>query len=60
VAAVDVESLKRKAVAAYKAFTPAQLIIIGLLAAIGVGGVLFFASWAAKPSYNVLFTGLQA
>ena len=59
-AAVDVESLKRKAVAAYKAFTPAQLIIIGLLAAIGVGGVLFFASWAAKPSYNVLFTGLQA
>jgi flagellar M-ring protein FliF len=60
VAALDVESLKRKAVAAYKAFTPPQLIIIGLLAAFGVGGVLFFASWASKPSYNVLFTGLQA
>ena len=59
-AAVDVEALKQQATSAYRAFTPAQLVLAGLLLVVAVVGGMAFMSWVTAPSYVVLSSGLSA
>ncbi len=59
-AAVDVEGLKRRVVAAYRAFTPAQLVLAGLLVVLTLVGGLMFYRWVSTPSYAVLYSGLES
>jgi flagellar M-ring protein FliF len=59
-AAVDVDHLKQRAIAAYRAFSPAQLVLAGLLTVVTVVGGLIFYSWVSAPTYSVLFSGLAA
>ena len=59
-AAIDVEGLKRRATAAYRAFTPAQLVLAGLLTVLTLVGGMMFYSWVSAPSYAVLYSGLDA
>src|SRR3954471_24315983 len=59
-AAIDVDGLKRRATAAYRAFTPAQLVLAGLLAVLTVVGGMMFYRWVSAPTYAVLYSGLDA
>src|SRR3954454_18194368 len=59
-AAIDVDGLKRRVVAAYRAFTPAQLVLAGLLVVLTLVGGLMFYRWVSAPTYAVLYTGLDA
>src|ERR1700712_2301344 len=59
-AAIDVEGLKRRATAAYRAFTPAQLVLAGLLVVLTLVGGLMFYRWVSTPSYAVLYSGLDS
>jgi flagellar M-ring protein FliF len=59
-AAVDIDAIKQRATAAYKAFTPAQLVMAALLLVVAIVGGMFFLSWVTKPSYSVLSSGLSA
>src|SRR3954453_10681370 len=59
-AAVDVEGLKRRVFAAYRAFTPAQLVLAGLLVVLTLVGGLMFYRWVSAPSYAVLYSGMDA
>src|SRR3954464_5744225 len=59
-AAVDVDGLKRRVVAAYRAFTPAQLVLAGLLVVLTLVGGLMFYRWVSTPSYAVLYSGMDA
>jgi flagellar M-ring protein FliF len=59
-AAVDIDAIKKRATAAYKAFTPAQLVLAALLGVVAIVGGMFFMSWVTKPSYAVLSSGLTA
>lgn len=58
--AVDIDAMKKRATAAYKAFTPAQLVLAALLLVVAIVGGMFFMSWVTKPSYAVLSSGLSA
>jgi flagellar M-ring protein FliF len=59
-AAIDVDGLKRRATAAYRAFTPAQLVLAGLLTVLTLVGGMMFYRWVSAPSYAVLYSGLDA
>jgi flagellar M-ring protein FliF len=59
-AAIDVDGLKRRAVAAYRAFTPAQLVLAGLLIVLTLVGGMMFYRWVSTPTYAVLYSGLDA
>jgi flagellar M-ring protein FliF len=59
-AAVDIDAIKKRATAAYKAFTPAQLVLAALLLVVAIVGGMFFMSWVTAPSYAVLSSGLSA
>src|SRR3954451_18137554 len=59
-AAVDVDGLKRRVIAAYRAFTPAQLVLAGLLVVLTLVGGMMFYRWVSAPSYAVLYSGLEA
>src|SRR3954454_24409607 len=59
-AAIDSEGLKRRVVAAYRAFTPAQLVLAGLLVVLTLVGGLAFYRWVSAPTYAVLYSGLDA
>jgi flagellar M-ring protein FliF len=59
-ATVDVEGLKRRALAAYRAFTPAQLVLAGLLVVLTLVGGMMFYRWVSTPSYAVLYSGLDS
>lgn len=59
-AALDVEGLKRRALAAYRAFTPAQLVLAGLLVVLTLVGGMMFYRWVSAPSYAVLYSGLDS
>src|ERR1700710_2716121 len=59
-AAIDVDGLKRRAVAAYRAFTPAQLVLAGLLVVLTLVGGMMFYRWVSTPSYAVLYSGLDS
>ncbi len=58
--AVDADALKAKALGAVKAFSPSQLVIVGLLSVVGLTGGGFFLKWVSAPSYGVLLAGLDA
>lgn len=57
--ALDVDVVKDRFSRALKGFSPAQLVIIGLLSALGVTGVVFFMKWVSAPTYGVLLAGLD-
>ena len=57
--ALDVDIVKARFARAFKGFSPAQLVIIGLLSALGVTGVVFFMKWVSAPTYGVLLAGLD-
>jgi len=57
--ALDVDLVKARLTRALKGFSPAQLVIIGLLSALGVTGVVFFMKWVSAPTYGVLLAGLD-
>ncbi len=59
-AGIDASGLQRRAVAAYRAFTPAQLVLAGLLVVLTVVGGMMFYGWVSAPTYAVLYTGLSA
>lgn len=59
-AALDVNALKDRAINAYKAFTPAQLVLGGLLIVVTIVGGIAFMSWVTAPSYVVLTSGVSA
>ena len=57
--ALDVNVVRDRATRALKGFSPAQLVIIGLLSALGITGFVFFMKWVSAPSYGVLLAGLD-
>src|ERR1700712_5097873 len=59
-AAIDVDGLKRRAIAAYRAFTPAQLVLAGLLIVLTLVGGMMFYPWVSTPPYALLYSGLDA
>src|SRR3978361_1737631 len=59
-AAIDVDGLKRRAVSAYRAFTPAQLVLAGVLVVLTLVGGMMFYRWVSTPSYAVLYSGLDS
>src|ERR1700710_727591 len=59
-AAIDVDGLKRRATAAYRAFTPAQLVLAGLLVVLTLVGGMMFYRWVSAPTYAVPYTGPDA
>jgi flagellar M-ring protein FliF len=59
-AGIDASGLQRRAVAAYRAFTPAQLVLAGLLVVLTLVGGMMFYRWVSAPTYAVLYTGLEA
>lgn len=54
------EAIVRRLKATTSSFTPAQMTIAGLLVAVALVGLFSFGKWASKPSYSVLFSGLEA
>ena len=59
-AGIDASGLQRRALAAYRAFTPAQLVLAGLLVVLTLVGGMMFYRWVSAPTYAVLYTGLDA
>src|SRR3954462_12774375 len=59
-AAIDAEKIKGRLLAAYRAFTPAQLVLAGLLVVLTLVGGMMFYRWVSTPSYAVLYSGLDA
>src|ERR1700712_286305 len=59
-AGIDASGLQRRAVAAYRAFTPAQLVLAGLLVVLTLVGGMMFYRWVSAPSYAVLYSGLDS
>ena len=55
----DPNALKASVTRFAKGFSPAQLVIIGLLGAVGITGVVFFFKWVSTPTYGVLLAGLD-
>lgn len=58
--ALDTEALKSKALGVVKGFSPAQMVIAGLLTVVALVGAFSFFSWVSAPSYTVLYSGLSA
>src|SRR3978361_2329373 len=59
-AGIDASGLQRRGVAAYRAFTPAQLVLAGLLVVLTLVGGMMFYRWVSAPTYAVLYSGLDA
>lgn len=57
--ALDARALRERARRLTAAFTPSQLVIIGLLGTLVLVGTLAFVRWSSAPSYSVLFSGLD-
>src|ERR1700712_3836545 len=58
-AGIDASGLQRRATAAYRAFTPAQLVLAGLLIVLTLVGGMMFYRWVSAPSYAVLYSGMD-
>ncbi len=58
-AALDVDGLKKKALAFVKGFSPSQLVIISLLSVVALVGGITFLKWVTAPTYGVLMAGLD-
>lgn len=57
--ALDTTTVRERARRLTAAFTPSQLVIIGLLGVLALVGTLAFVRWSSAPSYSVLFSGLD-
>ena len=57
---VNADALKARALGTFRAFSPSQLVIVGLLSVLGLTGAVFFLKWVSAPTYGVLLAGLDA
>ncbi len=56
---MDANALKDRLLRGLKGFSPSQMVIIGLLAAVAVVGAVAFLRWVNAPTYTVLLAGLE-
>lgn len=59
-AGMNADALKARALGTFRAFSPSQLVIVGLLTVVGLTGGTFFLKWVSAPTYGVLLAGLDA
>src|SRR4051812_45844570 len=58
--ALDVDGLKSRAQTTLRKFSAPQLVIIGLLGAVGILAGVMFLRWVSTPTYDVLLAGLDS
>jgi flagellar M-ring protein FliF len=55
---MDAQRLKSRAQGFFGAFTPQQIVIVGVLGVLALVAMIWFMSWISKPSYTTLTAGL--
>lgn len=56
---MDAQGIRNRAQRFTAAFTPQQIVIIGVMGVVALIGLLGFVRWVSQPSYTVLATGLN-